>query len=134
MVEINNLSEKYGKIDKGFLKKVAEKTLKGEKVKNREEISIAIVDSKEIQKLNRRYGKKNKPTDVLSFGKVGEEIAEIVISPEEVEKSGKDFKKEMAEMVIHGILHLLGYDHEKKKSDAEIMFQKQKEYLSKIKI
>lgn len=133
-MEINNLSEKYGKIDKGFLKKVAEKTLKGEKVKNREEISIAIVDSKEIQKLNRRYGKKNKPTDVLSFGKVGEEIAEIVISPEEVEKSGKDFKKEMAEMVIHGILHLLGYDHEKKKSDAEIMFQKQKEYLSKIKI
>jgi len=132
MVEINNLSEKYRKLDKNLLKKTAEKVLKGEKVKTKKEISIAIVDSLEIHKLNKRYIKKNKPTDVLSFGKIGEEIAEIVICPEEVEKNGNNFKKEMAEVVIHGILHLLSYDHEKKK-DAEKMFKKQKEYLSKIK-
>lgn len=133
MVEINNLSEKYKKIDKSFLKRVVEKILKGEKIKNKEEISIAIVDSLEIKKLNKEYRKKNKPTDVLSFGKVGEELAEIVICPEEVKKNGKDFKKELVEVVIHGILHLLSYEHEKKKGDAEIMFKKQKEYLSKIK-
>ncbi len=133
MVEINNLSEKYRKIDKRFLKGVASKVLKGEKVKEKEEISIAIIDSSEMLKLNKRYRKKNCPTDVLSFGKVGETIAEIVICPEEVEKNGKDFKKELAEVVIHGVLHLLGHDHEKKKSDADIMFQKQEEYLSKIK-
>lgn len=132
MVEINNLSEKYKKLDKNFLKKIAERVLRGEKAKTKKEISIAIVDSPEIQKLNKQYRKKNKPTDVLSFGKAGDEIAEIVICPEEIEKTGNNFKKEMAEVVIHGILHLLKYDHEKEK-DAEKMFAKQKEYLSKIK-
>ncbi|MFA5714533.1 MAG: rRNA maturation RNase YbeY [Candidatus Paceibacterota bacterium] len=133
MVEINNLSKKYRKIDKNFLKKVAQKILKAEGVKSNEEISIAIIDSLEIKKLNKQYRKKNRPTDVLSFGKVREEIAEIVICPEEVEKNGKDFKKELIEVLIHGVLHLLSYDHEKKKSDAEVMFKKQKEYLSKVK-
>jgi len=133
MIEINNLSEKYRKLDKDFLKKTAEKVLKGEKIKNKTEISIAIVDSPEIKKLNSKYRKKNKPTDVLSFGKIGEEISEIVICPEVVEKNGDNFKKEMAEVVIHGMLHLLGYDHEKKKSEAETMFKKQEKYLSKIK-
>jgi len=133
MIEINNLSEKYRKLDKDFLKKTAEKVLKGEKIKTKTEISIAIVDSPEIKKLNSKYRKKNKPTDVLSFGKIGEEISEIVICPEVVEKNGDNFKKEMAEVVIHGMLHLLGYDHEKKKSEAETMFKKQEKYLSKIK-
>jgi probable rRNA maturation factor len=133
MIEINNLSEKYRKLDKDFLKKTAEKVLKGEKIKTKTEISIAIVDSSEIKKLNDKYRKKNKPTDVLSFGKIGEEISEIVICPEVVEKNGNDFKKEMAEVVIHGMLHLLGHDHEKKKSEAETMFKKQEKYLSKIK-
>jgi len=134
MVEVNNLSEKYGKLDKNFLKKTAEKVLKGEKAGKGGEISIAIVDSSEIRKLNRKYRKKDKATDVLSFGKIGEEVPEIIICPEEVEKNGKNFKKEMAEVVIHGTLHLLGYEHEKKKEDAEKMFSKQEKYLSKIKI
>jgi len=133
MIEINNLSRKYRRLDKGFLKKTAEKVLKGEKIKTKKEISIAIVDSLEIKKLNKQYRKKNKPTDVLSFGKIDSDISEIVICPEEVEKNGDDFKKEMAEVVIHGMLHLLGHDHEKKKSEAETMFKKQEEYLSKIK-
>lgn len=133
MIEINNLSGKYRRLDKSFLKKTAEKVLKGEKIKRSGEVSIAIVDSSEIQKLNKEYRKKNKPTDVLSFGKIGEEISEIVICPEEVEKNGENFKKEMAEVVIHGMLHLLGYEHEKKKSEEMAMFKKQEEYLSKIK-
>lgn len=134
MIEINNLSSSYKKIDKVFLKKIAEKVLKGENQKGKIEISIAVVNPDEIQKLNNQYRKKNKPTDVLSFGKIGEEISEIVICPEEVEKNGEDFKKELARVLIHGILHLFGYDHEKKKTDAEKMFLKQDEYLLKIKI
>jgi probable rRNA maturation factor len=133
MVSINNLSEKYRKLDKNFLKKTVEKILKGEKFKKNGEISIAIIDSEEIKKLNRKYRKKNNPTDVLSFGKAGEDVSEIVICPEEVKKSGKDFKKELAEVVIHGTLHLLGYEHEKKKKDSEEMFLKQEKYLSEIK-
>lgn len=133
MIEINNLSEKYRKIDTVFLKKVAAKVLKGEKNKKKIELSIAIVNPQEIKKLNKEYRKKNKPTDVLSFGEIGGDISEIVICPEEVEKNGKDFKKELTLVLIHGILHLFSYDHEKTKKEAEKMFQKQEEYLSKIK-
>ncbi|MFZ2390681.1 MAG: rRNA maturation RNase YbeY [Minisyncoccales bacterium] len=133
MIEINNLSEKYRKIDTVFLKKVATKVLKEEKNKKKIELSIAIVNPQEIKKLNKEYRKKNKPTDVLSFGEIGGDISEIVICPEEVEKNGKDFKKELTLVLIHGILHLLSYDHEKTKKEAEKMFQKQEEYLSKIK-
>ncbi|MFA5729658.1 MAG: rRNA maturation RNase YbeY [Candidatus Paceibacterota bacterium] len=133
MIEINNLSEKYRKIDTVFLKKVATKVLKEEKNKKKIELSIAIVNPQEIKKLNKEYRKKNKPTDVLSFGEIGGDITEIVICPEEVEKNGKDFKKELTLVLIHGILHLLSYDHEKTKKEAEKMFQKQEEYLSKIK-
>jgi probable rRNA maturation factor len=133
MIEINNLSEKYRKIDTVFLKKVAAKVLKGEKNKKKIELSIAIVNPQEIKKLNKEYRKKNKPTDVLSFGEIGGDISEIVICPEEVEKNGKDFKKELTLVLIHGILHLFSYDHEKTKKEAEKMFQKQEEYFSKIK-
>lgn len=133
MIEINNLSLKYKKIDTVFLKKVAAKVLKGEKNKKKIELSIAIVNPQEIKKLNKEYRKKNKPTDVLSFGEIGGDISEIVICPEEVEKNGKDFKKELTLVLIHGILHLLSYDHEKTKKEAEKMFQRQEEYLSKIK-
>jgi probable rRNA maturation factor len=133
MIEINNLSAGYKKIDKVFLKKVTEKVLKGEGNKKKIELSIAIVNPEEIKKLNKEYRKKNKPTDVLSFGEIGGDVSEIVICPEEVEKNGKDFKKELTLVLIHGILHLFKYDHEKTKKEAERMFQKQEEYLSKIK-
>lgn len=133
MIEINNLSLKYKKIDKNFLKKVAEKVLKAEGNKKKIELSIAIVSPEEIKKLNKGYRGKNKPTDVLSFGEIGTDISEIVICPEEVEKNGADFKKELTLVLIHGILHLFKYNHEKTKKEAEIMFKKQEEYLSKIK-
>jgi probable rRNA maturation factor len=133
MIEINNLSLKYKKIDEVFLKKVAEKVLKAEENKKKIELSIAIVNPEEIKKLNKEYRKKNKPTDVLSFGEIGSDVSEIVICPEEVEKNGENFKKELTLVLIHGILHLFKYDHEKTVKEAERMFQKQEEYLSKIK-
>jgi probable rRNA maturation factor len=133
MIEINNLSDGYKKIDKVFLKKVTERVLKGEGNKKKIELSIAIVNPEEIKKLNKKYRKKNKPTDVLSFGEISGDISEIVICPEEVEKNGKNFKKELTLVLIHGILHLFKYDHEKTVKEAERMFQKQEEYLSKIK-
>ena len=133
MIEINNLSLKYKKIDKVFLKEVAEKVLKAEGNKKKIELSIAIVNPEEIQKLNKQYRRKNKPTDVLSFGEIGGDISEIVICPEEVEKNGENFKKELTLVLIHGILHLFKYDHEKTAKEAEKMFQKQEDYLSKIK-
>jgi len=121
MVEINNLTTVS--IDEEFLKKVAEKVLEGEKAKG--ELSIALVGQGRIRELNKKYRGKNRVTDVLAFPSNG--LGEIVICLREVKKNakrfGSSFEKELATCLIHGILHLLGYDHEK-------MGEKQKYYLS----
>jgi probable rRNA maturation factor len=125
MIEINNLTNFA--VDKKLLKGVAKKVLKGEN-REIENISIAFVSSDEIKKLNQKYRKKNKATDVLSFGKTLDfksDTAEIIICPEVVKKN----KDKLEKMVVHGILHILGYDHEKTKKQAEEMEKKQEKYL-----
>lgn len=94
------------------------------------ELSLALVDNRQIQKLNARYRNRNEPTDVLSFPS-GESLptgiqilGDVVISVEKAEeqarKRRKTLEQEMESLLIHGILHLLGYDHERSK-DAKIM-------------
>ncbi len=136
MIEINNLTNFA--VDKTFFTGVAKKVLKGEN-KERENVSVAFVSLAEIQKLNKKYRKKDKPTDVLSFEKISnfkEEFSEVVICPAVVRDMTKDsklpLKKELAKMVIHGILHNFGYDHELSKSEEEKMFKKQDYYMKKL--
>lgn len=133
MIEINNASAKYRNIDKEFLKKVAKYVLSEENADNDLELSVALVNSSDIRALNKKYRDKDKATDVLSFGSIEEELPEIVICPEEVEKYSEGFlKKELARVLVHGILHVLGYDHEKTDKEAKLMFKKQEEYISKL--
>ncbi|MDD5145997.1 MAG: rRNA maturation RNase YbeY [Candidatus Pacebacteria bacterium] len=131
MVEVNNLTRV--KIDKNFLKKAAKKVLKSEK-KNIE-LSIVLVEEDEIHKLNKKYRKKDCPTDVLSF-LYSNKSGEIVICPkavkENAKKFGSAFKKELTQVLIHGILHLLGYDHEAGKKEKEKMLGKERYYLAKF--
>ena len=136
MVEINNLTNFV--VDKKFFIGVAKKVLKGEN-KGTENLSIAFVRPEEIHKLNKKYRKKDKPTDVLSFEKVSnfkDEFAEIIICPQVVRENAKEsrlsLKKELSKMLIHGILHTLGYDHEISEAEEERMFRRQEYYLSKI--
>ena len=136
-IEINNLTRFA--VDKTFFVGVAKKVLKGEN-RGTENLSIAFVNTSKIQDLNKKYRKKDKPTDVLSFEKVlgfKGEMSEIIICPEVVKKQSKDLKvnlkKALTEVLIHGILHTLGYDHDISKLEEERMFKKQEYYLSKIK-
>lgn len=123
MIEINNLTNFA--VDKKFLTGVAKKVLKGEN-RERENISIAFVGSDEIKKLNQKYRKKNKTTDVLSFKLDGEDyLGEVVICPEVVKKN----KEKLEKMIVHGILHILGYEHEKSEKKAIQMEEKEKHYL-----
>jgi len=95
------------------------------------ELSIALVGNREIQELNARYRNKNEPTDVLSFPleellPTGTQIlGDVVISVEQAEKQArkrrKTLEQEIESLLIHGILHLLGYDHERSEKDAKIM-------------
>ena len=118
MIEINNLTTTV--VDEDFLKKTAKIVTDGEK-KKAIELSIALVRQGRIRELNKRYRGKNRVTDVLSFSYDGS--GDIVICLGEVKKNAKrfgtTFKKELAICLIHGILHLLGYDHEKEAKEVE---------------
>jgi len=122
MIEINNLS-RY-KVDKKLFTGIAKKVLKGEN-RTIETLSLAFISKEEIKKINKKYRKKNKPTDVLSF----EGLDEILICPEVVREKGEDIKR----VFIHGILHLLGYDHEKSDAEAEKMEKLEEKYLNALK-
>ena len=131
MTEINNLTAE--EIDLKFFQKIAVKVLNQEK-KRKLDLSVAFINYSEIKRLNKKYRKKNKATDVLSF--LYDDSGEIVVCPQEVRKNVKIFKsyfkKELARVLIHGILHLLGYDHEKNRIRAEEMEKRQERYLKKF--
>ena len=140
MIEIHNVTR--SSIDESFLKKVAERVLKEEKSKE-SGLSIAIVGSRRSRQLNLQYRGKDKPANVLSFpfGKEstpseveGFGLGEVVISPEQVKKDAKEygmrFERALAWMLIHGILHLLDYDHEKSEPLAKRMEKRESDYLS----
>ena len=133
MIEINNLTTTL--IDKEFLKKVCQKVLKIENKKDFD-LSIALVGEVRIRELNRKYKKKDKITDVLSFQY--NNSGEIVICLKKIKENAKEFKVsfryELVRILIHGILHTLGYNHEKSKKEAEKMREKEENYLEKLQI
>jgi probable rRNA maturation factor len=105
------------------------------------ELSILLVDDVQIQDLNRRYLHRDKPTNVLAFSmREGafsllhpQLLGDLVISVETARRQSPRFGLEHLDMIvllmIHGILHLVGYDHEGDRAEAQRMTQKQKELL-----
>lgn len=108
------------------------------------ELSIMFVDDSRIRELNRRYLGRDKPTNVLAFSMTEGEfpmlhphlLGDLVISVETAERQSHRFGLSGGEMVIllmiHGILHLLGYDHVRSKRKAREMALKQKELLQLV--
>jgi len=106
-------------------------------------LSVSFVTDRKIRKLNREYRKKDRATDVLSFAiQEGKEfpgsrwyLGDVVISVERARKQarlyGNTFKKEIYLYIIHGILHLVGYDDEKSEERAR-MREKEREILERI--
>ncbi len=107
------------------------------------ELSLLLVDDKQIQELNHRFLGRDKPTNVLAFSmREGEYsslhphlLGDLVISIETAKRQSKQSGLNEMEMitllVIHGILHLLGYEHEGTKKEARKMAAKQKELFRK---
>ena len=94
-------------------------------------IEAFLVKSQRMQSLNKRFRSKNKPTNVLSFTAPknfpGNKLGEIYLDPAYIRK----YKEDLNLMLVHGVLHILGYDHAKK-SDRINMEKKEKALLSKI--
>ena len=106
-------------------------------------INLKLVDNKEITELNKIYRNKNKPTNVLSFTNDDisksrtNDLGDIAISFEFVEQESKEqnkkFNDHVIHMFIHGIYHILGFDHEND-SMADAMEEKEILLLEKLKI
>ena len=105
------------------LEKFSEKAMRQLKLKS-DSAAIAFVTDSEIARLNKTYRKKTKPTDVLSFPAQNfskhpnrnEFLGDIAIAPNVArryaKKNGRSLETEICILILHGILHLLGYDHE----------------------
>ena len=115
------------------------------------EVDITIVDDEEIHTLNREYRNVDRPTDELSFAlDEGEEdepelidgpeehlLGDIIISAETAQRQGEEFghglEREIVYLAVHGLLHLLGYDH-MTDEDKKIMRAKEEEALREIRL
>ncbi len=140
---INNLQKIP--LNEKFIIKVFDKINKCFKIKFKNyELVITFVDDRYIRRLNRKFLAKNSPTDVMAFpmqesfspsGTRGMVLGDVVISVQRAKIQAKRFKNsfnnELALLIIHGTLHLLGYDDIKAK-DALVMRKKEQDILTKI--
>ncbi len=127
ILEISNLTNT--KPDKNFLKRVGQKSLKFINIKV-PEISIVLVGDKKIKDLNNKYRGKNKVTDVLAFD-YGEIFICLPRAKKQARALGHSIKKELAILLIHGLLHLAGYEDETKQEYNKMM-NKQQEICQKV--
>jgi rRNA maturation RNase YbeY len=97
----------------------------------RMELSIALIGDAEMQILNARYRRKNYSTDVLSFpvdknlpvdaGVLGDVVISVDTARRQAKEGRKTLDEEMTTLLVHGIVHLLGYDHERSAKEARRM-------------
>lgn len=126
------------KFSKETFQKIAEEVVyKLGKSKNTE-IGLHLINNKAIQKLNKKYRQIDEPTDVLSFPldkseekTIGpHQLGDIFISVPTAKRNAKvhnvSLKKEIIHLFIHGLLHLLGYDHESDNKEWEVIISKLK--------
>lgn len=138
-INVENLTKED--VDLELLKMVAEKALEFEQVESAI-ANIIIVDNTRIREINREYRNIDRETDVISFALEDDDtfvkipvriLGDIYISIDkaktQAEEYGHSLKRELSFLTVHGILHLLGYDH-MEKEDEIVMFQKQDEILN----
>ena len=109
------------------------------------ELTVVLVDDREITRLNRQYFRRNRPTNVISFPMMdgssvslrARMLGDVVISAEtakrDAEEVGKKGEDEILFLLIHGILHLVGFDHEETKKERLRMETKERELFFLLK-
>jgi probable rRNA maturation factor len=132
------ISNRQGRdVDEPAIASLARETLRGEGI-DRAELSLSFVDEDEIAELHERFLDEAGPTDVLSFGfdeldPAEDEdgvrlVGDVVIAPSVAARNNPDDPAgEVGLLVVHGILHLLGYDHEDERARAR-MWERQERY------
>ena len=151
-LEIQYQEIEQNKIYETIIKQVIDKCFETENLKNLY-ISITLTTPENIKKINNKYRKIDKPTDVLSFPMfekeeidlvckenfegIREALGDVIISVEQVKKQAKEyehsFERELAYMVVHGFYHLMGYDH-MQEDEKNQMRKKEENILKKLNI
>jgi len=128
----------FDKDEKKNIRSTVLKTLKLLDQSKDSEICISFVDDDTIRELNKTYRNINRATDVLSFLQDGPDysiLGDIVISVDTAKRHAVRYKNtyefEINKLIVHGILHLLGFDH-KKKRETIVMREKEKELLAQV--
>ena len=125
-------------IDRARMRETVRAVLDGEGVADYE-ISLAFVDNSAIHRLNQRYLQHDEPTDVLSFPLsepnaaklAGELVLGVEVAAEQATARGHDVQAELALYVIHGLLHLCGYD-DRDDADRAAMRERERHYLRQL--
>jgi len=149
MLEIDMMDETTEISDEQWkdIEQLLQFAAKKEEISSGAELSVTFVDNEKIREINRDYRNKDQATDVISFAmeEMGEGemeiiyeedaprmLGDIIISVpkamEQAEEYGHSMKRELGFLALHGLLHLLGYDHETEAQEKE-MFDKQREIL-----
>lgn len=134
-------------INQKLINSVITESLKYEGISDNCEISVTIVDNKEIHSINLKHRGIDRPTDVLSFPLIDFDketlpndgtkiyLGDIIISIEKAAEQAKEYghsiEREIGFLTAHSMLHLLGYDH-MTSEEEEIMFKKQEEILENL--
>lgn len=104
-------------------------------------VEVFLVSEKKMSALNGQYRKKKKPTDVLSFpvpevfqefGMLGSLVICVPVLKKQAQEMGHSVQKELTILLVHGVLHLLGYDHENGASEARVMKKLESRLLSGV--
>lgn len=136
-------------VDENWVRKIVRQVLKVEGAPSPYEVSLVFTDSETVQQLNRDYREVDEPTDVLAFymlpqkgtdspfalppdgvARLGEVIISYPQAMAQAKEQGHSPEGELALLVIHGVLHLLGYDHEEPEEEHK-MRQRERDFLER---
>ena len=135
-------------VDEQWLRRIVEQTLSKKGLDSPVELSLVITDAKTIQKLNKRYRGRDEATDVLSFAMLEENqslaatpgfitppdgvlhLGEVILSyPQaatQAQEQNHPLERELALLVIHGVLHLLGHEHQEPEAELKMRAEEER--------
>ena len=115
----------------------AQRVRQKERLESSKELVLVFLDIKQMKKINSKFRSKNKPTDVLSFSShdpqsLGELLFCLDVLKKQAKQQNHTLEAEFTYMFIHGVLHLLGYDHEFSKHEEKLMFSLQDKIFQRL--
>lgn len=139
-----------GVVDSELIETAVRATLQQQQQTGMIEVSVLVTTAEEIHRLNREYRRIDTPTDVLSFADDGDVagfvlppgmpkyLGDIAISWQHVEQQAREYghseRRELAFLTVHGLLHLLGYDHERGPEDDALMQSHQEAIMTLLQL